>query len=120
MEEFAVWLEQERVRRRLSRKEAAARAGVSASNWNRVANQYGKPGLGFLQGVARAFHLRVEEVVERAGGVRVGEELETYQTETRLERFIEMWEQLDETDQELLLRFAQRLMMQELIVLTKE
>jgi transcriptional regulator with XRE-family HTH domain len=60
---FAEWITSELNRHGWSRREAARRGGFSASILDKVINGYSKPGIKFLQGLAKAFDISLTEVI---------------------------------------------------------
>ena len=93
---FSKWVEQEISKRGWSRKEAAKRAGVSPSMFDKVINEHVRPGLIFYRGIARAFKLSPIEVLMRAGELdeAVGKENENVYL------FQQLFAQLNENDQD--------------------
>lgn len=62
--DFSEWLEAKLDEKGWSRSEAARRGGISASMYDKVINGHAKPGLKFIEGVARAFRMEVSEVMK--------------------------------------------------------
>ena len=60
---FSEWLVEELDKRGWSRSEAARRGGLSASMFDKVINGYSKPGVKFIEGIARAFKMSSAEVM---------------------------------------------------------
>jgi transcriptional regulator with XRE-family HTH domain len=60
--DFSEWLEAKLEEKGWSRSEAARRGGISASMYDKVINGHAKPGLRFIEGVAKAFKMEVYEV----------------------------------------------------------
>ena len=65
--EFSEWLYAEMERRGLSQSELARRAGMAQSTVSFALSGDRRPGLDFCVGVARAFDLPPEDVLQRAG-----------------------------------------------------
>jgi transcriptional regulator with XRE-family HTH domain len=65
--DFSEWLENELEKRGWSRSEAARRGGISPSMFDKVINGYSKPGKRFLEGVAQALKISIEDVYRVAG-----------------------------------------------------
>ena len=63
--EFSEWIVEELEKRGWSRSEAARRGGVSPSMFDKVINGYSKPGVKFIEGIAKAFKMSSAEVVMR-------------------------------------------------------
>jgi len=63
--EFSEWIVEELERRGWSRSEAARRGGISPSMFDKVINGYSKPGVKFIEGIAKAFKMSSAEVVMR-------------------------------------------------------
>ena len=62
--DFSEWLEAMLDEKGWSRSEAARRGKVSASMYDKVINGHAKPGLKFIEGVARAFKMEVADVMK--------------------------------------------------------
>jgi transcriptional regulator with XRE-family HTH domain len=67
MNSFEEWIDKELYKRGWSRREAARRAGISASMMNKVINQEANPGISFYRGIAEAFGISIVEVLAKAG-----------------------------------------------------
>jgi transcriptional regulator with XRE-family HTH domain len=65
MMDFSEWLVKELIARGWSRSEAARRGGISPSMFDKVINGYSRPGVKFIEGVARAFKMSSAEVMLR-------------------------------------------------------
>lgn len=61
--QFTEWLVTELERRGWSRSETARRGKFSASLFDKVINGYSRPGIKFLEGIARAFSLPLSDVI---------------------------------------------------------
>jgi transcriptional regulator with XRE-family HTH domain len=61
--EFSEWLVDELDERGWSRSEAARRGGISASMLDKVINGHSKPGVRFIEGIAKAFKMSSAEVM---------------------------------------------------------
>lgn len=61
--EFSEWIVGELERRGWSRSEAARRGDISPSMFDKVINGHAKPGMKFIEGIARAFQIPVVEVM---------------------------------------------------------
>lgn len=64
---FAEWIDRELRERNWTRIEAARRAGISHSMFDKVINGRAEPGPKFFEGIARAFKMSPEEVYRAAG-----------------------------------------------------
>lgn len=95
--DFSEWLLQELERRGWTRPEAARRAGVSASMFDKVINRFSRPGLIFYKGVARAFNMTLPEVLRIAG---------EYNESPSLEEWKSIYQQLSPDDQLEMLEIA--------------
>ena len=62
--DFSEWLDAMLKEKGWSRSEAARRGDISASMFDKVINRHAKPGLKFIEGVARAFKMEVGEVMK--------------------------------------------------------
>lgn len=61
--EFSEWIVSELEKRGWSRSEAARRGNISPSMFDKVINGYSKPGVKFIEGIARAFNMSSAEVM---------------------------------------------------------
>ena len=61
--DFSEWVVAELDERGWSRSEAARRGGISPSMFDKVINGQAKPGLKFIEGIARAFKMSSAEVM---------------------------------------------------------
>jgi transcriptional regulator with XRE-family HTH domain len=61
--EFSEWIVAELEKRGWSRSEAARRGNISPSMFDKVINGYSKPGVKFIEGIARAFNMSPAEVM---------------------------------------------------------
>jgi transcriptional regulator with XRE-family HTH domain len=55
--DFSEWIVSELERRGWSRSEAARRGDISPSMFDKVINGHSKPGLKFIEGIAKAFSI---------------------------------------------------------------
>jgi transcriptional regulator with XRE-family HTH domain len=62
--DFSEWLDARLKEKGWSRSEAARRGDISASMFDKVINRHAKPGLKFIEGVARAFKIDVADVMK--------------------------------------------------------
>ena len=67
--EFSEWLDSQLRKHGWSRSEAARRGNISASMMDKVINGYSKPGVKFIEGIARAFNIPPEEAFRAAIGI---------------------------------------------------
>jgi transcriptional regulator with XRE-family HTH domain len=63
--DFSEWIVTELQRRGWSRSEAARRGGISPSMFDKVINGYAKPGIRFIEGLAKAFGISTSEIMSR-------------------------------------------------------
>lgn len=77
--EFSEWIETELERRGWSRSEAARRGQISPSMFDKVINGYSKPGIKFLEGIARAFGISITIVYRAAGLLPPGDANATFE-----------------------------------------
>jgi len=61
--DFSEWLVGELEKRGWSRTEAAKRGSISPSMYDKVINGHSKPGMKFIEGVAKAFKMPAAEVM---------------------------------------------------------
>ena len=61
--EFSEWIVVELEKRGWSRSEAARRGDISPSMFDKVINGHAKPGVKFIQGIAKAFKMTPAEVM---------------------------------------------------------
>lgn len=61
--EFSEWIVDELEKRGWSRSEAARRGEISPSMFDKVINGNAKPGIRFIEGLARAFNMPTAEVM---------------------------------------------------------
>lgn len=61
--EFSEWIVVELDERGWSRSEAARRGGISPSMFDKVINGHAKPGIKFIEGLAKAFKISEAEVL---------------------------------------------------------
>jgi len=66
--EFSEWIVAELEKRGWSRSEAARRGSISPSMFDKVINGYSKPGVKFIDGIAKAFKISSAEVVMHMHG----------------------------------------------------
>ena len=68
--DFSEWLVNELEKRGWSRSEAARRGNISSSMFDKVINGYARPGIKFLEGIAKAFDLSLAEVINYSNNNR--------------------------------------------------
>lgn len=93
---FSKWVEHEIGKRGWSRKEAAKRADISPSMFDKVINEHVRPGLIFYRGIARAFKISLIEVLVQAGEL---DDVVSKDDET-IFLFQQLFAQLDENDRD--------------------
>jgi transcriptional regulator with XRE-family HTH domain len=64
---FSSWIIDELNKRGLSQAELSRRSGISAGAISHVINGNRQPGIDFCEGIAKAFHLPVEQIFRLAG-----------------------------------------------------
>jgi len=102
MKNFEEWIDKELYKRGWSRREAARRAGISASMMHKVINREANPGISFFRGIAEAFGVSIVEVLIRAGELK-SEDLE-------LEEVNEKYLQLPDWQQKVVMKFIDSLL----------
>ena len=68
---FSEWIVAELDHRGWSRSEAARRGGISPSMFDKVINGYAKPGIRFIEGLAKAFGISKHEVLAKLDGTDI-------------------------------------------------
>jgi transcriptional regulator with XRE-family HTH domain len=101
---FSQWIISEVEKRGWSYNELGRRAGVSGSTVSLVLNHQANPGLDFCTGVARAFGVRAEDVLARAGLIPAPPEETTTSRE-----LMAMFAQLGNEDQERVMEIVRAL-----------
>jgi transcriptional regulator with XRE-family HTH domain len=66
--EFSEWIVMELEKRGWSRSEAARRGDISPSMFDKVINGHAKPGVRFIEGIAKAFKISAAEVMMHVSG----------------------------------------------------
>jgi len=72
--EFSEWIVTELEKRGWSRSEAARRGQISPSVLDKVINGYSKPGVKFIDGIAKAFKISSSEVMMHINKKQMGDQ----------------------------------------------
>lgn len=99
--EFITWLTQKMNEFRWGNSELARRAGLAPSTISMVISGQKRPGLDFCVGVAQAFNLSPEDVLQKAGLIPSKPEMDEKSWE-----MLRLFQQLEPADQERLLQAA--------------
>jgi transcriptional regulator with XRE-family HTH domain len=72
--EFSEWIVKELEKRGWSRSEAARRGNISPSMFDKVINGSSKPGIKFIEGIAKAFKISSSEVMMHINKKKMGDQ----------------------------------------------
>lgn len=96
--DFGKWIEQEIEKRGWSMRELARRADLSSGGISDVINGFSKPGLKFYRGIAKAFKIPLEHVLQKGGVI-------PYQLDEEME-ILNYFRELQQADRQRLLDIA--------------